>query len=175
MGMWIKIGGALAPLGAETEFHFQTTAEALDAVPENAVMEGTIAISGTCVHTGSAYRVEGTVCVLRSFVCDRCLGAFSAPQVYSFAEDFVRDGDGALAENEAERFSEDAINIAPLVRDTILSAQPISNLCRDDCRGLCSRCGADLNRGECGCDRRSLDPRLAALAGLLNKDDEEDR
>lgn len=171
MGMWIKIGGALAPLGAETEFHFQTTAEALNALPENAVMEREIAIFGTCIHTGSAYRVEGTVRVLRSFVCDRCLGAFSTPQVYSFAEEFVRDGDEALAESEAEKFSGDAINIAPLVRDAILTAQPMRNLCRDDCRGLCPRCGADLNQGDCGCDRRSIDPRLAALTALLQKDE----
>lgn len=171
MGMLVKLSSALASLGAQAEFRFQTTADALDAAPENAVLADEIVVSGTCLHTGRAYRMEGTVRVLRSFVCDRCLGTFSKPQVYSFGEDFVREGDGGREEDGAERFTEETIDIAPLVRDTILTAQPLRNLCRDDCRGLCHRCGADLNQGDCGCDRRSVDPRLAALADLLTKDD----
>lgn len=171
MGMLVKLSSALASLGTRIEFRFQTTADALDAVPENAVLTGEIVVSGTCVNTGRAYRIEGAVRVLRGFVCDRCLGAVSKAQVYPFGEDFVRAGDEARAEDGAERFTEEGIDIAPLVRDTILTAQPLRNLCRDDCRGLCSRCGADLNRGDCGCDRRSLDPRMAGLADLLTKDD----
>lgn len=171
MGMLIKLSGALAPLGAQAEFHFQTTADALDAAPENAVLAGEIAVSGTCVNTGRSYRVEGAVRVLRSFVCDRCLGTFSQPQAYPFGEDFVRYREGDPQEDGVERFTDEAIDIAPLVRDTILTAQPLRNLCRDDCRGLCPCCGADLNRGDCGCDRRSIDPRLAALANLLKRDD----
>ena len=40
-------------------------------------------------------------------------------------------------------------------------------LCRPDCKGICPRCGKDLNEGDCGCSRREVDPRLAKLAELL--------
>ena len=40
-------------------------------------------------------------------------------------------------------------------------------LCRDDCRGLCPRCGANLNDGPCSCEPEA-DPRFAALQRLLN-------
>ena len=171
MGMLVKIDGTLAAFGAQAEFRFQATADSLDAVPGNAVLTGDITVSGTCVNTGRAYRIEGVVRVLRAFVCDRCLGTFEEPHVYPFGEDFVRGEEGDVEEDGVNRFLAEAIDIAPLVRDTILTAQPLRNLCRDDCRGLCPRCGADLNQGDCGCDRRSIDPRLAALAALLQKDE----
>lgn len=171
MGMWIKIDGALASFGAQAEFRFRAAADALDAVPDNAVLTGDITVSGTCANTGRAYRIEGAVRVLRSFVCDRCLDTFAESQVYPFGEDFVRGKEGDGAEDGVNRFFGDAIDITPLVRDTILTAQPMRNLCRADCRGLCPRCGADLNQGDCGCERRSIDPRLAALTALLQKDE----
>ena len=44
---------------------------------------------------------------------------------------------------------------------------PLRFLCRDDCKGLCQRCGKNLNEGECACVKKEIDPRLAALADLL--------
>ena len=46
-----------------------------------------------------------------------------------------------------------------------------THLCREDCKGLCHRCGADLNEGPCGC-KPEVDPRFAALAQLLDKESE---
>ena len=46
-------------------------------------------------------------------------------------------------------------------------AMPSKHLCREDCKGLCPECGKDLNDGPCGCATTSGDPRMAALAKLL--------
>ena len=46
---------------------------------------------------------------------------------------------------------------------------PARFLCSDDCRGLCSKCGHNLNLGECSCDTRDFDPRLEPLRKLLEK------
>lgn len=43
---------------------------------------------------------------------------------------------------------------------------PMTPLCDEDCKGLCSVCGADLNQGECGCQRKPMDPRWAALKNI---------
>jgi uncharacterized protein len=45
-------------------------------------------------------------------------------------------------------------------------------LCREDCRGLCAVCGANLNRGDCGCAPTWEDPRLAPLKALINRHEE---
>ena len=49
----------------------------------------------------------------------------------------------------------------------IVMGLPTKVLCKDDCRGLCPDCGKDLNLGDCGCQKKEVDPRLAALADLL--------
>jgi uncharacterized protein len=44
---------------------------------------------------------------------------------------------------------------------------PYKLLCKDDCLGLCSHCGKDLNEGPCNCSQKEIDPRLAPLQKLL--------
>ena len=44
---------------------------------------------------------------------------------------------------------------------------PMKHLCREDCKGICSKCGKNLNGGKCDCPEKEIDPRLAALADLL--------
>ncbi len=45
---------------------------------------------------------------------------------------------------------------------------PMKHLCKEDCKGVCSKCGKDLNEGKCDCPEKEIDPRLAVLAQLLN-------
>ena len=62
------------------------------------------------------------------------------------------------------------LDLAPTVREAISLAEPIAPLCRPDCRGLCLRCGEDLNLApDHHHDEEDIDPRLAGLADLLNK------
>lgn len=62
----------------------------------------------------------------------------------------------------------DLINLEQLVRDAIILSMPMKPLCKPDCKGLCPRCGRDLNEGECGCTGRSIDPRWQTLEKLLH-------
>jgi uncharacterized protein len=60
------------------------------------------------------------------------------------------------------------LDLRPAIREEWLLAQPRFVLCREDCKGLCPRCGADLNEGDCGCppqtDSRWADLRKAEQA-----------
>ena len=42
-------------------------------------------------------------------------------------------------------------------------------LCKDNCKGICSRCGANLNKGDCGCDTWVPDPRMAAIQDIFKQ------
>jgi uncharacterized protein len=46
---------------------------------------------------------------------------------------------------------------------------PLRFLCHDDCKGLCQRCGKNLNEGECDCSKKEIDPRMAPLQKLLDE------
>ena len=66
-------------------------------------------------------------------------------------------------------FEGDEIDLGELFREQILLAIPMTPLCREECKGLCPVCGADLNAGECSCERGEIDPRWSALADLKDK------
>jgi DUF177 domain-containing protein len=67
---------------------------------------------------------------------------------------------------DEEPYSGKTIDVGPALREQILLAIPSAPLCDEACKGLCPRCGKDLNAGECGCEKSTLDPRWAALKGI---------
>lgn len=165
----MKLNVSQSESAQETAFSFTSSVDDIGAVSDSCSFDGDVIIEGTVLNTGRVYRVSGTIRCHRSFVCDRCLTEAGENAEYPFVEDFKQQGDSSAEDDSVTMFDGDTIDITPLVRDTILAAQPLRNLCRPDCLGLCLKCGADLNKGDCGCDRRVVDPRLAALQDLIQK------
>jgi uncharacterized protein len=67
---------------------------------------------------------------------------------------------------DEEPYSGKLMDLARPLREQILLAVPPSPLCDEACKGLCPQCGKDLNQGDCGCERTSVDPRWAALKAI---------
>lgn len=109
-------------------------------------------------RTGERVTVRGTAFGTARLECVRCLAAFELPieaPLDVFAE---RAGTGrAREEQELERdqymkFHDGRrLELAAEARETLLLELPMVPRCREDCQGLCPRCGADLNAGPCGC------------------------
>jgi uncharacterized protein len=107
--------------------------------------------------------------------CDRCLKLFESPYK-SFFEVHYRKrpeavdpaGDQEFPSGDAETvfFQDDVLDISDQVRQTVLLSAPMRALCREDCKGLCPGCGADLNTETCGCEEPPPDDRWKALKKL---------
>ena len=54
-----------------------------------------------------------------------------------------------------------------LLHNEVLINWPMRVLCKEDCKGICSRCGANLNQGSCDCDTADLDPRMAVISDIF--------
>jgi uncharacterized protein len=67
---------------------------------------------------------------------------------------------------EEEVYSGKVVDLDPILREQLLLALPGYPVCREDCKGLCPVCGANLNDRECGCDRHVPDPRWAGLKNV---------
>lgn len=98
--------------------------------------------------------------------CCRCLTPIERRFDYKFSHKII--------ENLEEDFNDDYIeapdltlDLDELVSSDILLELPARFLCKEDCQGLCQKCGHNLNLGECGCDKTEVDPRLEALKELL--------
>ena len=63
----------------------------------------------------------------------------------------------------------DEVDLDDLLVPELILDMDIAVLCSEDCKGLCPKCGKNLNEGDCGCDRRVIDPRLAKLQELLKQ------
>ncbi len=109
--------------------------------------------------------------------CSRCLDPVSVPVTLDFEEQFLQTVDiitGAPLDSSHDDPAllidgHHDLHLADLVREYLLLAVPMHALCRDDCRGLCPRCGHNLNRGSCSCPVEGDDDRWAALKALLPK------
>lgn len=129
-----------------------------------------VRVAGRLQDAGDGrYYWRGTLSTRINGQCRRCLAAVSAPVVADVDALFSRDPD-ALEDPNAYPLAADAtlIDLRPAVREELLLAVPQWVVCRDDCRGLCPRCGKDLNAGPCGCPP-ALDPRWHGLAAAKGK------
>lgn len=70
------------------------------------------------------------------------------------------------AQAEEEIYTGKVIDLDPLLREQLVLALPGYPVCKDDCKGLCPVCGANLNDRDCGCDRHVPDPRWAGLKNV---------
>ncbi len=158
----MKICIAGVARGHDQEFSFETDAGELGIPVDLCEFDGQILVKGTVCTTGDDYRAQGTISCVKKFSCDRCLRPSAVEQVHEFSEDFCTVAE--RAERESVNYTDgNTIDIRELVRDTLIAAQPLSNLCKPDCQGLCPVCGKDLNEGTCDCDTSAVDPRLAVL------------
>ena len=61
------------------------------------------------------------------------------------------------------------LDVDQLVCNELLLSLPMKVLCREDCKGICNRCGTNLNLRTCTCDTRSLDPRMSVIQEIFNE------
>lgn len=132
----------------------------LGADPISAELRAQSVVEGVLV-TG---RVEGT----SELRCARCLTEFSAQLGLDVCELFAAPGHEQASE-DAYRVAGTEMDLEPMLRDAIALALPLHPLCREDCKGICARCGTDLNAGSCECTEDDTDPRWAPLDALRAK------
>lgn len=99
--------------------------------------------------------------------CDRCAVPVESKKEYRFDHELVLElhhednEDYILVENYE-------LDLDELVRADILLELPTKNLCTPDCKGLCPKCGTNLNSGSCECDTHQIDSRLEILKQLID-------
>lgn len=112
--------------------------------------------------------VSGTVSGIAVGECIRCLEEVQLPldtqiaELFSYPESRVVEDE----DEEVRTVEDDLINLEPVLRDAVVLALPFQPVCREDCPGLCSECGALLSEDP-GHQHQSADPRWSALQGIL--------
>ena len=127
---------------------------------------------------GPEVLIEGDITASLELECSRCLKPFAAEVnapvnvVYQPVDELEGEGKHEVREEELETsfYRGDELDILELVKEQIVLNAPMKPLCREDCKGICPRCGADLNLTKCDCDTKEVDSRLEILKGLLRRE-----
>ncbi|QSX06599.1 DUF177 domain-containing protein [Sedimentibacter sp. zth1] len=101
-------------------------------------------------------------------VCARCLEEFENKVTANFNAIIVDEINEDYEAEDIEILMKDGlIDLNDAVNQIIYLSMPMKALCKDDCKGICSKCGKNLNTGKCECNDFVIDPRLEKLKTLL--------
>lgn len=149
---------ALRSAGGKTlTYAFTVHGANLDTDEEDVQFLTPVQVELEAMYGEGKVKVTGSLRTSLILTCGRCLKSFSYPYDQEF-EDEIQ-----VAEEET------GINLTELIRDIFITNLPFKPLCSTACKGLCPRCGVDLNEKQCGCPADDLDPRLLELKKLLDK------
>jgi uncharacterized protein len=142
---------------------------------EGFAVAGPVSLAFDIEKDKDRFRLAGRVQTTLVLPCSRCLEGFEQDVDAPFDLRFQPKDTATTVESERELgeddlaaafYENDEIDLELLMKEQFYLALPMKPLCRDECRGLCALCGANLNRGTCGCSASWEDPRFAALKAL---------
>ena len=148
--------------------HFDLTLDFSDMVfGGNAPAQEPVRASGTVRNTAGVLLLDGMLTTTLHCVCDRCAEPFLRETEIPLHAVLESDPDSAESDDIwTFRLTDGKADLDDILRTAFVLNMDAKQLCREDCKGLCCRCGANLNRGPCDC-RPETDPRLSVLEKFL--------
>ena len=135
-------------------------------------------VKGVVTDDGGYMRLSLRATLPYNGTCARCLDEVSGEFVLDFERTVAAEGsitEEKLAEmDDAYVMIRDGkLDVDEPLREELLMCFPMRLLCREDCEGLCDRCGKPRRLGDCGCSAKEIDPRLAILQKWVDKSKKE--
>jgi len=152
--------------GGSVPFSFELDTEGLD-FPSIRQYKALPHAEGRVYNEAGVLRMEGLLTAEMVCVCDRCGSDFDSVKETQLEATIVEEDTGVNP--ELFILEGDEIDLGEVVSTLFILDMETKFLCSEDCKGLCSTCGKNLNLGPCGC-RKQIDPRFAVLEQLLDKE-----
>lgn len=168
--MLLNVKPILHTPGKRMDFQFSMDLSDLEFAGRYPVTQP-VEVTGQVRNTADVLELELTARTTLDAVCDRCGKAFPQEKEVTYqcllAEELQNEDN-----DEIVLLEDGQADVGDLARTAFILGMDSKTLCSEDCKGLCPRCGADLNLGPCSC-QKEVDSRLAVLAKLLENDKKE--
>jgi len=146
------------------QIRFELSPQDMDIKPDhgcNLSLNRDVIAELDLLKQGTRVYVSGTVNFRAEMNCSVCAEPFRRESTEELYVEFERGQPSTpgriheLGEDDLVRtfYSEDELNLMPVIRDTILLSIPIAPRCRSECKGICPECGENLNQGDCACGK----------------------
>jgi uncharacterized protein len=160
--------------GSPKAFEIEIRPEDIDLDLESVKLLGPVRVTGEAIQESDRTDIKGSIEYDAEIDCTRCLTPVGNAASFDFEVTFVTpENFGTSADREVETADLDIdvlaggrIDLKEVVREQILLNLPEQIFCKEDCKGICPKCGADRNLINCDCDETEIDPRWAALKNL---------
>lgn len=171
--MLIDLNEILTETGKEKRYSLDIEMDAFVMGSSTYDFKGEKKVTFVFVNKGKKeISLDCTIDAVLLIPCDRCLEFVKVPFHLHVSKDI--DLKKTTEEREAELdeyYFLQGMNFDTevFVRDEILVNLPMKVLCKDDCKGICNKCGTNLNKGSCDCDTTELDPRMSKVLDVFNQ------
>ena len=162
--MLLDVKPILHTPGKSLEFRFELDLSDVEFAGRYPVSRP-VSVTGQVRNTADVLELEMYAQSELDAMCDRCGKEFDQEKKIAYEcvlSDEIQDESNV----DIIPLEHDTVDVDELARTAFILEMDTKTLCSEDCKGLCPRCGADLNLGPCSC-KKEVDPRLAALAKLL--------
>lgn len=163
--MKLDISSITKANGASTEINF-LDAITCDRLPEDFKLIWPLSFKGRLTNVNGILELDGILEVDYSTKCNRCLSNLQGHLKLNVSESFLRatPDEGS----DAYTYEGNSLELDSVFEDNILLNIPMRQLCSENCKGLCPKCGKNLNESECGCKDEYINPQMEILKNLLN-------
>lgn len=123
-------------------------------------------INGSIENKASLVRFLAEITYEYDAICDRC-GADTVKKHTVMVDKSLAASIEGEESDTILLVPDMKLNLDEFLYSEVIVSLPMKHLCSENCKGICSKCGKNLNEGKCECPTKEIDPRLAALAELL--------
>lgn len=131
-----------------------------------------VKVNGIVSKQGTTFVCTAEVTAEVYFSCDKCLKLTTQILEFPIKEEFSNVQSINYEEEDIHYFSGTEINLKDWVISNIYFNMPMQVICDENCKGLCPRCGCNLNLGSCNCSNILYDTRFEALRSIFNNEEE---
>lgn len=124
-----------------------------------------VVVEGSLTNLDNILIFEGNVSGTIKSDCDRCLKQLEYNFNYIISEKFSTQM--IVDDEEINLFQGNKIDLTEIVRNNIILNLPIQYLCKDNCEGLCQKCGTDKNENDCDCEKEKINSKFEILKNLF--------
>lgn len=164
--MNINISEVLAKKTTFKNFSLILTEEDLFSTDNEIKLNKPFKLEARVTLVGDILHLDGDLKGQLLLPCSRCIEDFTYEVNMEIHEEFTNNTDNK--DDNIIFIESDSIDITEIIENNILLAMPIKRLCSENCKGLCQKCGANLNISTCNCDNEQVDPRLSALKNFFS-------
>lgn len=165
--MVIDVSSILKETGGTIKISGEIGVKDTDFLGEVFHFKNPLSIAGSFVNNGKSIILRADVKGQIGVCCARCRKPITVNVKFPVEETFIQGKGDFDSDEDIYVFSGQTIDLDDVVFNNFLMNVSGKYLCKEDCKGLCSKCGADLNSGECGCKDDNIDPRWEALRAMI--------